>query len=1043
MEEAPRGKKCQFQAIYSSSEEPGFTADSLNSHSLSSQGWQTIKFCDYPQELGLRLVEDDPISSENVEEADLAVHKVTKTLTQLQLLSHESKISSRIELYVGNGDNYHEATFTRLGFLALDGNERTEHRARELKTVFIDQKNTQYVRLIIHRPHKNNINLFSQVGIVAINLLGIDPEEAAATAAKKAKKAKEEAEAQEKSHADLGDFLDAKRLKDRKDAQSKGKGDVKDSGLAEFTANGSLALSNGGIDSRSRMILQLLAQAKADAIKLDEFDLAKRIKACEGTVSKAAGQLSQLMTLKAEAIRAEDFDFAKEVKGKLDALQAATDDAVKDLHLSSLTEFFRSEFKAPPTMAEAKSARVMTTEENPIKSSSTSINQSTKSFKAPPKPAPAVNAEPHKLVQSRSESSLPDHQQSTPVFSPSRIPPAKPIQPSQPEEAPFSARLKTQSFMPAVAPPDSSPRNQELVERYAERKEQDDDSRDDVSFGSPAQSTHRSQKMTERSQRSDGDRALGGGGRYEVTKMMDAYPAPEGDESRSQPPTQRSEHSQPQQYLYEDAKQDQGYDQELEYEQEPEPSPQRHPLEGVPNYQDLPEPEPWVLEQQDQALQQGIVEVFGDYRARCIYSKVYAVREAVAHKAAMMLRGARGEIPPLRDCLSEVCALIRSLAGDKIHQVLVRVVQLVEDVLDVVPNTGLKRASIMPVLDPVLALFMDRLADGNHRIREVARIGVDAFVQCSAVGPLTVGIHTLRPLPKQTSGSLAWRPLVARQRLLRDLVDGFGLEAEVGLSLDTVMAFPKENACFSHSNGEVRDAARDLTVAVERRTGQAALTNYLKALRPKQLEDYRQAFDRMAREISRRDDGKQTNIGPFTSDAGNGAKTSPRTGPGKPGMPAPKNAAGHVATSAARAQARESFEENVQGAANSPGGKINCMFCGAGDRTWTEDTLDMHYWKDCPLLAPCPACAQVLEVAGLTDHLLDECEHKDSYLHCRTTGLAVRKQDYTTFQKGPYFRPLEDGTFLCPLCCTACMDTDADWNHHLCYDCTQNQRIYK
>jgi len=75
--------------------------------------------------------------------------------------------------------------------------------------------------------------------------------------------------------------------------------------------------------------------------------------------------------------------------------------------------------------------------------------------------------------------------------------------------------------------------------------------------------------------------------------------------------------------------------------------------------------------------------------------------------------------------------------------------------------------------------------------------------------------------------------------------------------------------------------------------------------------------------------------------------------------------------------------------------------------------------------------------------LLDECERKESYLHCRMTGLAVRKQDYATFKKGPYFRPLVDGTFLCPLCCTACLDTDADWNHHLCYECTQNQRIYK
>jgi len=66
------------------------------------------------------------------------------------------------------------------------------------------------------------------------------------------------------------------------------------------------------------------------------------------------------------------------------------------------------------------------------------------------------------------------------------------------------------------------------------------------------------------------------------------------------------------------------------------------------------------------------------------------------------------------------------------------------------------------------------------------------------------------------------------------------------------------------------------------------------------------------------------------------------------------------------------------------------MFCGVGDKSWNEDSLDLHYWKDCPLLAPCQACAQVVEVSSMTDHLLDECEHKENYCLCKKTGLAIR-----------------------------------------------------
>ena len=65
------------------------------------------------------------------------------------------------------------------------------------------------------------------------------------------------------------------------------------------------------------------------------------------------------------------------------------------------------------------------------------------------------------------------------------------------------------------------------------------------------------------------------------------------------------------------------------------------------------------------------------------------------------------------------------------------------------------------------------------------------------------------------------------------------------------------------------------------------------------------------------------------------------------------------------------------------------MFCGVNDPSWNEDALDLHYWKDCPLLAPCLACAQVVEVAGMADHLLEECEHKGQYKSCNITGLAV------------------------------------------------------
>merc|ERR1711871_986873 len=90
---------------------------------------------------------------------------------QVQILSHQSKIASKIEIYVGSGSDYHGSKYIRLGYLSLDDNERSSYQARELKTVYLEHVRN-FVKLVIHQCHANKYNLFNQVGIVAVNLIG-------------------------------------------------------------------------------------------------------------------------------------------------------------------------------------------------------------------------------------------------------------------------------------------------------------------------------------------------------------------------------------------------------------------------------------------------------------------------------------------------------------------------------------------------------------------------------------------------------------------------------------------------------------------------------------------------------------------------------------------------------------------------------------------------------------------------------------------------------------------------------------------------------
>jgi centrosomal protein CEP104 len=42
----------------------------------------------------------------------------------------------------------------------LDENIRTNYQARELKTVYVDEK-CQYLKLVLHKNHLNNLNIFN------------------------------------------------------------------------------------------------------------------------------------------------------------------------------------------------------------------------------------------------------------------------------------------------------------------------------------------------------------------------------------------------------------------------------------------------------------------------------------------------------------------------------------------------------------------------------------------------------------------------------------------------------------------------------------------------------------------------------------------------------------------------------------------------------------------------------------------------------------------------------------------------------------------
>jgi centrosomal protein CEP104 len=154
--------KITFKVVGCTSWEDGYHPKSLEHIHPFVEGWRSERYCLYPQQIVLYL--PPPAKSK---------------IQKIQILSHEFLIASKIELYIGTlpqtglctSYELNNVTYKRLGYVSLSENVTTSHKSREMKSVNVDVIG-QYVKLVFYSNHINQFNLYSQVSIIGLNLLG-------------------------------------------------------------------------------------------------------------------------------------------------------------------------------------------------------------------------------------------------------------------------------------------------------------------------------------------------------------------------------------------------------------------------------------------------------------------------------------------------------------------------------------------------------------------------------------------------------------------------------------------------------------------------------------------------------------------------------------------------------------------------------------------------------------------------------------------------------------------------------------------------------
>ncbi|KAM6435484.1 centrosomal protein of 104 kDa isoform 1-T3 [Liasis olivaceus] len=274
--------KIGFIVISSSGHEDGFSAKELMVHAPTVNGWRSPRLCQYPQEIVLQMVERCRIR-------------------KLQLLAHQYMISSKIEFYISENlpdyfAPYKSERFQRLGYVSLSDNEKTGYRARELKSVYVDAVG-QYLKLTFHKNYVNRYNLYSQVALVAINIIG----EPADLSSDNSQSSKEKL---------IDHYLGSNSDDLAFDGSYPGKADA-------ISPLDDLAFDMYQ-DPEVAQIIRKLDEKKHEAVRQEHYDHAKKLKQAIADLQKVGERLGRYEVEKRCAVKREDYDLAKQKKQQME-----------------------------------------------------------------------------------------------------------------------------------------------------------------------------------------------------------------------------------------------------------------------------------------------------------------------------------------------------------------------------------------------------------------------------------------------------------------------------------------------------------------------------------------------------------------------------------------------------------------------------------------------------------------------------------------------------------------------------------------------------
>ncbi|XP_047647165.1 centrosomal protein of 104 kDa isoform X4 [Phacochoerus africanus] len=895
--------KIGFVVVSSSGHEDGFSARELMIHAPTISGWRSPRFCQFPQEIVLQMVERCRIR-------------------KLQLLAHQYMIASKIEFYVSESlpeyfVPYQAERFRRLGYVSLCDNEKTGCKARELKSVYVDAVG-QFLKLIFHQNHINKYNVYNQVALVAINIIG-----------------------------DPADFGDESNIPSREKLIDHYLGHTAEDPALEGTCSGKsdyisplddLAFDMYQ-DPEVAQIIRRLDERKREAVRQERYDHAKKLKQAIADLHKVGERLGRYEVEKRCAVEKEDYDLAKEKKRQMEQYRLRVYQQLQ-LHDLAGAELMRRPLDLP--------------------------------------------------LQPLVRSGSPRHQQ--PV-----------LPPPQPEEK----GTETQLAAPFLEEKPSS--------RLLEASPQHPTVHRPPPAADPPPKTHLESLP------------------YDERPLPVTHKQPGGVAAEPEPERSAME-------------------------------PAEAPRGGV-----VGEPEPLT----EKALREAssAVDVLGEALVAAAYSKTWSHREesllALSTQLADLPLGTPKEA--VKNALRAAVFLVRRAARDIVTPVFQASLKLLKMIItQYIPKHKLSKLETAHCVERTIPILLTRTGDSSARLRVIASNFIQEVALFKDVRSLQIiPSYLVQPLKANCSAHLAMSQMSLLARLLKDL----GTEG-TGFTVDSVMKFSVR--ALEHRAREVREAAVRMILDLYAQHRGPVLEHLPpddSAARRNVL--YKTLFEGFAR-IDGRPADAQVRVIPHQVQKRAAADEAEERK--KEEMKALHRQL--AALEGAQAETQDKENQAAEARRPAPQGREAapprapeipenhdldnlCIFCGERSEAFTEEGLDLHYWKHCLMLTRCDHCRQdmgssarcaewlrrsqtVVEISSLTEHLLTECDRRDSFGKCYRCSEAVLKEELPRHLKTKDCNPAKPEKLAnrCPLCHENFSPGEEAWKAHLMgpAGCTLNLR---